>query len=72
MIRIFRGLEFQIWALHPEFEDTTLGCLSKSFFFAHHNSFWFCYLILPMMIKTIILADFSEVFIIYDLNCYTH
>ncbi|RID71943.1 hypothetical protein BRARA_C03856 [Brassica rapa] len=28
MIRIFRGLEFQIWALHPVVEDTTLGCLT--------------------------------------------
>ncbi|CAN6811757.1 unnamed protein product, partial [Brassica oleracea] len=31
MIRIFRGLEFQIWALHPVVEDTTLGCLSILF-----------------------------------------
>ncbi|OAP06412.1 hypothetical protein AXX17_AT3G23400 [Arabidopsis thaliana] len=64
MKRIFRGLEFQIWALHPEFEETTLGCLSKSFF-AHYNES-FCFGVpfeLPMMIKTIILADFSEVFL---------
>ncbi|CAF2128426.1 unnamed protein product [Brassica rapa subsp. trilocularis] len=36
MIRIFRGLEFQIWALHPVVEDTTLGCLSIPFY-SHHN-----------------------------------